>query len=77
MTSRNFTTWLASLPGLRRSRANRTALAQLAAEGRRLELAYIDGSHHRADVPADSFATWPLIVPGGIVIWDDYEWRRH
>ena len=23
---------------------------------------------------ADSVAVWRLIEPGGIVIWDDYEW---
>ena len=56
---------------------SKSALAQAAAEGRRFEPAYFDGSHHRDDVPADSFAAWPPIVAGGIVIWDDYEWRRH
>ena len=48
------------------------ALARLAAQGRRFDLAYIDGSHRPEDVMADSIQTWPLIEPGGAVIWDDY-----
>jgi predicted O-methyltransferase YrrM len=50
------------------------ALASLAAEGRKFDLAYIDGSHRRDDVMTDSLGVWPMIVAGGIVIWDDYEW---
>ena len=48
------------------------ALQQLAAEQRQFDLAYIDGSHLRHDVAADSTHTWPLVRPGGIVSWDDY-----
>ena len=50
------------------------ALQRLAAERRQFDLAYIDGSHRRDDVMADSNHVWPLIRPGGIVIWDDYTW---
>lgn len=50
------------------------ALQRLAAEGRQFDLAYVDGSHRRDDVLADSNHVWPLIPPGGIVIWDDYTW---
>lgn len=50
------------------------ALQQLAAGGRQFDLAYIDGSHRRDDVMADSIHVWPLVPPGGIVIWDDYTW---
>jgi predicted O-methyltransferase YrrM len=50
------------------------ALEKLIAEGRRFDLAYIDGGHRYDDVMADSVAVWRLIDPGGIVIWDDYEW---
>ncbi len=50
------------------------ALQRLAAERRQFDLAYIDGSHMRDDVAADSTHTWPLVRPGGIVIWDDYTW---
>lgn len=50
------------------------ALPALGVAGRRFDLAYIDGSHMAADVYSDAALTWPLIEPGGIVIFDDYEW---
>lgn len=53
------------------------ALPQLAIEGRQFDLAYIDGSHMAADVYADAMLTWPLIRLGGLVIFDDYEWKHH
>ena len=50
------------------------ALEKLKLAGRRFDLAYIDGSHWRDDVMADSLGIWSLLDPGGIVIWDDYGW---
>lgn len=50
------------------------ALNRLVGEGRRFDLAYVDGSHRRDDVMADSLAVWQMLRPGGILIWDDYEW---
>jgi predicted O-methyltransferase YrrM len=35
--------------------------------------AYIDGSHDEADVYADACSVFPLLVPGGVLIFDDYE----
>lgn len=52
------------------------ALEGLAVKGRRFDLAYIDGGHRRDDVMADSAGVWRLLAPGGIVIWDDYEWGK-
>jgi hypothetical protein len=49
-------------------------LPQLGIDGRRFEIAYIDGSHFAADVYSDAVLTWSLIVRGGIVILDDYDW---
>jgi len=34
-------------------------------------LVYIDGGHERDEVAADSRNVWPLVAPGGLVIWDD------
>jgi predicted O-methyltransferase YrrM len=51
-----------------------TALAQLGVARRRFDLAYIDGSHLAADVYSDATLTWPLMVRGGLVIFDDYLW---
>jgi cephalosporin hydroxylase len=55
---------------------SRQALAHLAAEGRHYDLAYIDGSHNRDDVMADSLGVWSMLNPGGSIIWDDYGWGR-
>ena len=51
------------------------ALGELGVEGRRFDIAYIDGSHHTADVYRDAVLTWPMIVRGGLVIFDDYRWE--
>ena len=49
-------------------------LPQLGVAGRKVDLAYIDGSHIAADVYRDAVLTSPLMVPGGMVVFDDYEW---
>jgi len=41
------------------------------------DCAYIDGSHIAQCVLEDSVGVWPLVKPGGTVIWDDYSWRGH
>lgn len=50
------------------------SLAQLGIASRRFNVADIDGSHRAADVYSDGVLTWPLMVPGGLVIFDDYQW---
>ncbi len=35
---------------------------------------YIDGSHDSLNVLEDSVLAFRLLKPGGILIWDDYEW---
>jgi predicted O-methyltransferase YrrM len=44
---------------------------------RHYDLAYIDGSHERDDVMADSLGVWSMLNPGGSIIWDDYRWGRN
>jgi hypothetical protein len=51
------------------------ALAKLGIKNRRFDLAYIDGGHRAVEVYTDAALTWPLIVRGGIVIFDDYQYR--
>jgi predicted O-methyltransferase YrrM len=51
------------------------ALAELGIDGRRFDIAYIDGSHRSADVYSDGVLAWSMLVPGGILIFDDYEWE--
>jgi predicted O-methyltransferase YrrM len=52
------------------------ALERLAAQGRHFDLVYIDGDHSPEAVTADSERVWPLVRPGGVIIWDDYNWGR-
>ena len=50
------------------------ALDALAEQHRAFDLIYVDGSHRRADVMADSVLCWCLLRVGGILIWDDWRW---
>jgi hypothetical protein len=52
------------------------ALGKLGMEERRFDLVYIDGSHLALDVYRDGVLAWPLVAPGGIVIFDDYARRQ-
>jgi hypothetical protein len=56
---------------------SRDGLRWLAEQRRRFDLAYIDGSHIYPDVLADTIGVWPLVNPGGVVIWDDYKYGVH
>jgi len=38
------------------------------------EFIYIDGAHDADDVLSDSVLAWPLLSPGGVMVWDDYDW---
>lgn len=40
-----------------------------------LDYVYIDGSHEAPDVLFDSVLALELLKVGGILIWDDYQWR--
>lgn len=53
-----------------------SVLPQLLERGDRFDVVFIDGSHAYADVVIDSHHGWRLLKPGGVLIWDDYLWRR-
>lgn len=38
------------------------------------EFIYIDGSHEGRDVMRDWMLCYPLVKPGGLICFDDYEW---
>ena len=40
------------------------------------DVAYIDGSHEARDVARDGFETLPLMKPGGIIVFDDYQHKN-
>lgn len=35
---------------------------------------HVDGSHSAPDVLSDAVLSWPLLKPGGLIAFDDYEW---
>jgi len=40
------------------------------------DVIYIDGSHTGYDVLADAILAWELLKEDGVIIFDDYQWRR-
>lgn len=53
------------------------SLSQLLGEGKAFDLIYIDGDHHREGTLEDTALAWPMLRPGGILLWDDYQWEPH
>lgn len=43
-------------------------------ENNSIDVIYIDGSHKAIDVFKDACLSWDLLVPGGIMIFDDYNY---
>ncbi len=41
------------------------------------DFAYIDGCHLASCALTDAVMTWELIKPGGIIIFDDYDWHMN
>lgn len=50
------------------------ALAELLYNGSMFGFIYIDGSHVASDVLTDAVMAWNLLVPGGLMVFDDYAW---
>ncbi len=40
----------------------------------KFDFIYVDGSHESADALADAVLSWPLLKPGGVMVFDDYQW---
>ncbi len=38
------------------------------------DLVYIDGSHTAPNCLTDAVLAWPLLKPGGLMLFDDYNW---
>ncbi|MEA2898057.1 MAG: hypothetical protein QOJ84_3672 [Bradyrhizobium sp.] len=57
----------------KRKQESLVALGTLGIERRKFDLIYIDGSHLAMDVYRDGVLAWPLVVRGGIMIFDDYQ----
>jgi hypothetical protein len=56
---------------------SRKVLADLVTEGSRFDLVYVDGSHLGLDVLVDGALSWQLLEPGGVLVFDDYEYYDH
>jgi len=53
----------------------RSADRLLELRGEHFDLIYVDGAHPAADVLLDAVLSWPLLKPGGILLFDDYGWE--
>ena len=42
----------------------------------RFDWIYIDGSHEARDCLTDAVLSFPLLTPGGILVFDDYGWKK-
>ena len=51
-------------------------LPKLVDAGEQFDIIYIDGSHAIPDVLIDAVLSWRLLVRGGLMIFDDYWYRR-
>ena len=45
--------------------------------GKQYDLIFIDGNHTTKYVMEDSVLSWGLLKIGGIMVFDDYQWRLH
>jgi hypothetical protein len=50
-------------------------LSQMIAAGERFDAAYIDADHYGPEVLRDGILAFSLLTPGGVLIFDDYQWR--
>lgn len=51
-------------------------LPGLVETGDAFDIIFVDGSHAYDDVVVDTDFAWRLLKTGGVIIWDDYLWRR-
>ena len=57
-------------------RGSQDVLPDLHASADRYHFAYVDGSHDAPDVLRDMCAVWELLLPGGIMLCDDWQWTN-
>jgi predicted O-methyltransferase YrrM len=53
------------------------ALRHLNAHGTTFHGAYLDANHNFASVLADLELLWPLLLPGAVLVCDDYDSQQH
>jgi len=52
------------------------ALPKLLVDNAQFDMIYVDGSHHSADVILDAVLSFHLLRCGGILVFDDYGWKK-
>jgi predicted O-methyltransferase YrrM len=52
-------------------------LEKLNSQGTYFDGAYLDGDHREASVTRDLELTWPMLVPGAVLVCDDYYCADH
>lgn len=57
-------------------RAVRKSSADIREGRQEFDLIYLDGDHHAHMVYRDLLTCWSLLKPGGVLICDDYEWKK-
>jgi len=55
---------------------SRRVLLDLLAEQPRFDFVFVDGSHLGLDVIVDASLSWQLLEPGGVLVFDDYNWTE-
>lgn len=55
---------------------SRTVLREPRWKFETFDIIYIDGDHRAFACLEDSILAWPLLKPGGVMMWDDYRMRR-
>jgi methyltransferase family protein/glycosyl transferase family 2 len=53
------------------------ALPRLRDEGATYDLVFVDGDHASDAVLHDAELSWSLVGPGGVIVFDDYDWVFH
>jgi predicted O-methyltransferase YrrM len=56
-------------------RKGRSELVIPELERESFDVIYVDGSHEAPNVMLDAMVSWELLKPGGVLIFDDYDWE--
>lgn len=51
-------------------------LIQLNVQKKEFHVVFIDASHEARDVIGDAVLSWRLLSKGGVMIFDDYQWKK-
>jgi predicted O-methyltransferase YrrM len=61
---------------IRASSRNALTSPKLLKQAQQFDVIYIDADHHSASVMEDAVLAFPLLKPGGLLIFDDYTYSK-